>query len=260
MLSVSRWFVGSSSSSTSGAESRSAAMATRIFHPPEKSAQFFTPSSRRKPRPCSTFKAMDSKAKPPDSSKRRSSRACSSRREESSTEPDAASDRRASVSRRRASIAAMPARSLRKSISGTGSSSTRSCGRQPTVSPLERSTVPPSGTTSPIRTRRSVVLPEPLLPTTPSRASSPTRQLTPSKITFSPKASLSPLMSIRTASLHGARRAARPLCAARGTPVPNFPPNASVPSRLKVYTINAQTAKAANALNFGGRFSAKNDY
>ena len=192
---------------------------------------------------------MDSKAKPPDSSKRRSSRACSSRREGSSAEPDAASDRRASVSRRRASTAATPARSLRKSISGTGSSSTRSCGRQPTVSPLERSTVPPSGTTSPIRTRRSVVLPEPLLPTTPSRASSPMRQLTPSKITFSPKASLSPLMSIR---LHPSMTpgATRPLCAARRTPVQKFPPNASVPSRLKVYTIlDARTAEAANALN-----------
>lgn len=78
MLSVSRWFVGSSSSKTSGRESSSAASAMRIFQPPENSlVRRLSSRSGRKPRPLRTWRASTSKPKPPWASNSRWSRSCS---------------------------------------------------------------------------------------------------------------------------------------------------------------------------------------
>ncbi len=60
MLSMSRWFVGSSSSSTSNWPSSTLAMDTRIFQPPERAptSPSICPSS--KPRPCRQARALAS--------------------------------------------------------------------------------------------------------------------------------------------------------------------------------------------------------
>ena len=62
MDSMSRWFVGSSISSTSGMPSRTRASATRIFHPPESAPTSPSIWSSSNPRPCSTSRACASSA------------------------------------------------------------------------------------------------------------------------------------------------------------------------------------------------------
>ena len=55
--SMSRWFVGSSISSTSGRPSSTRAIATRIFQPPDSAPTSPSIRSSSKPRPCSTSRA-----------------------------------------------------------------------------------------------------------------------------------------------------------------------------------------------------------
>ena len=55
--SMSRWFVGSSISSTSGRPSSTRAIATRIFQPPESAPTSPSIRSSSKPRPCRTSRA-----------------------------------------------------------------------------------------------------------------------------------------------------------------------------------------------------------
>ncbi len=62
MDSMSRWFVGSSSSRTSGRPSSTRAIATRIFHPPDNAPTSPSIRSSSKPSPCRTSRAWLSSA------------------------------------------------------------------------------------------------------------------------------------------------------------------------------------------------------
>mmetsp|Transcript_14731 Transcript_14731/g.26053 ORF Transcript_14731/g.26053 Transcript_14731/m.26053 type:complete len:99 (+) Transcript_14731:203-499(+) len=60
ILSMSKWFVGSSSSSSVGRTKRARASATRMRHPPDMSLVDFAIICLLKPRPCSSSEARTS--------------------------------------------------------------------------------------------------------------------------------------------------------------------------------------------------------
>mmetsp|Transcript_174475 Transcript_174475/g.424470 ORF Transcript_174475/g.424470 Transcript_174475/m.424470 type:complete len:88 (+) Transcript_174475:1183-1446(+) len=68
--SMSKWFVGSSSSSSDGCRNRARARAIRIRQPPEKSRVFLFCIATSKPRPCRIDAARFSAVSASSSSKR----------------------------------------------------------------------------------------------------------------------------------------------------------------------------------------------
>ena len=104
-----------------------------------------------------------------------------------------------------------------------------SCGRYPNVVPLLVDTLPSSGESVPWMSRRSVVFPEPLGPTSPTLSVSPMRQERPLRSGFPPKDMLT--FSIRTIPL--LHRSFQRFARASATRAERGRPKSPAPGRLE---------------------------
>mmetsp|Transcript_23420 Transcript_23420/g.69517 ORF Transcript_23420/g.69517 Transcript_23420/m.69517 type:complete len:235 (-) Transcript_23420:233-937(-) len=181
LAAMSRWLVGSSSSSTCGSCSSALPSPIRIFHPPEKAVTGSSASDGENPIALIILSARFSMAPASDAS----SCACSSAIVSSApciasaSSPAAASAASASSYRARSESTSEKTESISsRSERSSRSSSRNSCRRKATLMSADDLTIsPPSSSSSPARTRSCVVLPAPLFPTRPTRCPVCTSQL-----------------------------------------------------------------------------------
>ena len=161
--SASRWFVGSSRRSRSGAERSSRQSATRRRSPPESVVTSRSPSGRRSASIArsSVWSRLHASA--------RSICSCTAACSASSASKSASGSAKAAeiaLKRSRTSRSSRTPSSTFARTSFAGSSS-GSCGRKPTVAFGSSSATPEDGSSSPAMIRSSVDLPAPFGPSTP---------------------------------------------------------------------------------------------
>jgi hypothetical protein len=190
----SRWFVGSSRSSTSGRWNRRPASTPRIFQPPDSSPRSRRSSPGENPSPARIASASCSpKNRSKWSIRSWSSPTSPARSSSPSSEAPSrvARSSSASADASRASSSARPGTLDRiMSISDRPPAIEMSCGSHPIRTPFARVTLPSSTSCSPAMILRSVVLPEPFGPISPIRSLCPRRSDAASKIIRSPKNSV----------------------------------------------------------------------
>ena len=186
---MSKWFVGSSNINSEGSFNKSLARAILICHPPENSEQGLPISEGLNPNPCNTVSTRERNLDSSASSSLRTTSPIVKIASEYSGEPTGA-DRR---------ISSASSRSLRNSKTSAKADSTSSykgrlpatmasCGRYPTVAYLGFIMHPESNCSSPAMTRKRVVFPAPLEPTSPILSPLFTTTVTESKIFLAPYA------------------------------------------------------------------------
>ncbi len=163
---MSRWLVGSSSSTSSGSPTSARASATRLLQPPESFATAWSAPASGPARP--SF-AMSS-----------------STRASSSQEPTALA------------VSDKPEEMAARTVAP--GANVGICGRKATRRPPRLATLPRSGPSSPARMRSNVDLPAPLGPMSPTRFPSASVKLTSSKSARAPNACPSPCAERRIAT------------------------------------------------------------
>src|SRR5688500_10416170 len=167
VVSRSRWLVGSSRSRTSPGAASCRARPMRPRSPPLScDSGWVRAFSGSKPSPWSTASTLGAISYPPSRSNRSRSReylaiACSE-----ASVPSASAWRASDCSRARRSLKGPAAAAHTVSAP----SKVRCCSSSVTLMPLTRATLPVLGARSPVRMRKSVVLPMPFRPTIPHRS------------------------------------------------------------------------------------------